>query len=583
MRLFWHDSTLEVPCYSQVHGGRLIRVESAQPLLKITDASGRVYGRPWRKVAAFVKVDGPLATFRKARSKLREHRYSGDYHVVLVLGTCVETDARVAALSCRAPKRADYMVTHEDLIGAVPDGFDSATLRDVAASLLGAREDLEAAGRETYVYSAQAPPGKLVSLFGNALRGHLPPPQELRRRQSNPAGSGPSKCSDVPNDVVCKSPARTIRHGMGIVLLGAGDYARTEILPHLRGSRWNLFSLADREPQIASLVAEEFHFGLATTNPYAAIDALPEPGLVIVATYHDSHARLASYALANGHRVLLEKPAAACEEDLDLLLEARRGAEDRLELGFNRRYHPLVQRARSVLGSERGPTTITCIVREVNLQSDHWYFWPNQGTRITGNLCHWIDLGIYLLHDDPLPLAVQASEAQQGARVDTERVLSVPFSDGSLLTIVATEQGDGTRGVQEWIQIQRGSVTATLDDLFRLRIMRRGKSHAKRTIWRHKGHRHMYRAALGRALQGGASPYRGRDLVIVTEIHLAGARLITQGELYASLSERVQRRLAQLKALPCDGISASRAPSVCEDDSGSPIDAHSSPPATVQT
>ena len=68
-----------------------------------------------------------------------------------------------------------------------------------------------------------------------------------------------------------------------------------------------------------------------------------------------------------------------------------------LEVGFNRRYNPLVERARKELAAESGPTTLVATIREVDITPDHWYLWPNQGTRVAGNLCHWIDLALHLI------------------------------------------------------------------------------------------------------------------------------------------------------------------------------------------
>ena len=134
-----------------------------------------------------------------------------------------------------------------------------------------------------------------------------------------------------------------------------------------------------------------------------------------------------------------------------------------LELGFNRRHNRLVKRARNLLAGEAGPTSVFCIVREVPILPNHWYFWPNQGTRIAGNVCHWIDLGVFLIgeHADPerISLSPPIPSTGSSAYCDGERVLTVIFSDGSLLTVAATDRGDDLRGVQETVEIRRGATT----------------------------------------------------------------------------------------------------------------------------
>ena len=96
-----------------------------------------------------------------------------------------------------------------------------------------------------------------------------------------------------------------------MAVLGAGDYTRTEIIPALRRARLSLYAVANREPQIAALVGREYGFALATTDAERAIAETPAPGLVVVATAHDSHTQLACAALKAGHRVFVLNRGAA--------------------------------------------------------------------------------------------------------------------------------------------------------------------------------------------------------------------------------------------------------------------------------
>ena len=275
--------------------------------------------------------------------------------------------------------------------------------------------------------------------------------------------------------------------------------------------------MANREPQIAAIVGRESGFALATTDSERAIAELHAPGLVVVATAHDSHAHLACTALKAGHRVFVEKPPAVTAQDVHPLAAgcAPPGA---VEIGFNRRYHPLVRRARARLRQESGPTSISCTVKELAFEPDHWYFWPNQGTRITGNLCHWIDLAVFLIDGSPMPVSLTLSPRLPGTEPgsDEERVLTVTFEDGSLLTVLATIRGDDIRGVQEQMEIRRGHATITIDDLWKLRVRSDGIERYGRTLFRDKAHTTMYREGLGRIKAGQPAVYPVRDMVVVS-------------------------------------------------------------------
>jgi predicted dehydrogenase len=319
---------------------------------------------------------------------------------------------------------------------------------------------------------------------------------------------------------------------LSVAVLGAGDYVWSEVVPAIRRAGLNRLAICDREPQLAAEAARRLGFATAFTDASAAIDVLDRPGVVVIATNHDSHAELASYALDQGHRVFLEKPAVVTAADLELLTAAVRRAPGRLEIGFNRRYNPLVRTLREELSGTEGPLTLVITIRELTLAPDHWYFWPNQGTRVAGNLCHWLDLAIHLLGPgaNPIGMTVSPRIAPGLAGLDTERALSIQFSDGSAAVLVATDRGDDIRGVQEHIEARRGSLTARLDDLWRLALLRQGRISRRRTLWRDKGNQRMYRDAFRRFTRDEPALYPIRDLALVIALQLAATDLVTSGE-----------------------------------------------------
>ncbi len=269
--------------------------------------------------------------------------------------------------------------------------------------------------------------------------------------------------------------------------------------------------------------------------PVRRSHALPGPGLVVVATAHDSHAELAAHALEGGHRVFVEKPTVVTGGDLDRLLAAVAAAPARLDVGFNRRHHPLTKKLRDALAGEAGPLTTVCLVREISLEPNHWYHWPNQGTRVTGNLCHWIDLGVSLL--DPATRHVEVAIGPAPANdpnADSERSLTVTFDDGSTLIIIATERGDDMLGVQETIEVRRGLVTARIDDFRSLRVLRDGRTRTTRRVFRGKGHEQMFEDVFERAKAGAPPAYPEGDIERAGAIQLEAARLLADPGAEAS-------------------------------------------------
>ena len=537
MKLLWRGEWMECPGYELPEGGVLIQVAAAVPLVRVENASGRLTRNPRRKVAVFLVTDGPARTLRKARTKRDEPGFTGDFRISVVLGDASPSMQRVLALASRVPPGSQQLVIHRDLVMGVPDDFSEDDLQGVASRLMEEAHVLSRLGRQSFLYSGMEPPAELVSMLGKALRpGDARPPASPTGVMDviRPPGGDRKAADTVLRLAPVPDPAK-----MQVAVLGAGDYTRTEIIPALRRAQLSLYAVANRESQIAAMVGREYGFALATTDSERAIAETPAPGLIVVATAHDSHTHLACAALKAGHRVFVEKPPTVTAEDVHRLAAAMRSNPGAVEIGFNRRYHPLVRRARARLRQESGPTSISCIVKELTFEPDHWYFWPNQATRITGNLCHWIDLAVFFLEGRPMPVSLTLSPRMPGTEPgsDEERVLTVTFDEGSLLTVLGTARGDDIRGVQEQIDVRRGRTTISIDDLWKMRIRSGGIERYSRTLFRDKAHTAMYREALGRIAAGRPSVYPARDMIIVSAIQIAASDLARTDQRTADLPD----------------------------------------------
>lgn len=528
MRLLRGNAWMDVPAYEVPEVGCSIDVEVALPLIKLDNASGRLMRRPLRKAATFLVTDGPGSTLRKVRAKREAPRLTGDLGTSLVTGRLVLSGQRVVALAPRVPRGCQQIVVHHRLVRPAADDFSVLDLQRLAQRLLEHADLLATECRQSFLYSGMDPPATLVALL-NDPRTPGPATRSRPPGMSIDVIHSPKGQTGSADTLLRLNPNRPL--GTPVAVLGAGDYARTEVIPALRRAGFALHALSDREPQLATLVGRRHHFTLVTTESERAIAELPAPGLVVVGTAHDSHAHLASEALEAGHRVFVQKPPTITADDVRRLAAGMRSHPGSVEIGFNRRYHPLVRRAKARLLRESGPTSISCVVKELALEPDHWYFWPNQASRIAGNLCHWIDLACFLLEGKPLPVSLTLSPGLPGfpPGSDEERVLTVTFEDGSLLTVLGTTRGDDVRGVQEHIDVRRGRTTITIDDLWKLRVRSEGLERYSRRLFRDKGNRAMYREALGRVRAGQAATYPVADMVIVSAIQIGASDLIRSG------------------------------------------------------
>ncbi|MGW0864733.1 bi-domain-containing oxidoreductase [Streptomyces sp. NPDC002611] len=235
----------------------------------------------------------------------------------------------------------------------------------------------------------------------------------------------------VPSVTVKRSPAGAARTPVRLAFVGAGNYATSMLLPHLAGRDGVELSTVVTTTALSGANAQrKFGFAEATTDLDAvlgdtSIDA------VFVVTRHSSHAELTRRALLAGKAVFVEKPLALTEDELAGVLAAvEESGNDRLQVGFNRRFAPLLQEATSRFGARTGPASLRYLVNAGRLQHGSWYLRQGtEGSRFEGEGGHFIDTASWLLGADPVSVYALATPGND----DLQVVLRYP--DGSTATI----------------------------------------------------------------------------------------------------------------------------------------------------
>lgn len=274
----------------------------------------------------------------------------------------------------------------------------------------------------------------------------------------------------------------------GLFIFGLGGYAFTHILPGL--SKLKRIACVDYKAERSMMFKEKFNFEHSLFHPYQTKDLICETKnpVVVIATYHSDHAQLAKwiYELNPNARIFIEKPPTVTQGDY-LLLKELFEKNANIEIGFNRRFVPLNRKIKSILNTQK--VFITFSIKEVLIKDNHWYNWENQGTRLTGNVVHWIDLANYWIGSEPKAIVMNFSNSGLD-----DFNMSISYQNGSLANITCSDKGNSLRGVQELIELRFGKQTILIeDDLIYKHIHGNGKKTVKRFLIRNKGHKNMYK------------------------------------------------------------------------------------------
>ena len=311
--------------------------------------------------------------------------------------------------------------------------------------------------------------------------------------------------------------------GVRIGFIGAGNYATSMLLPHLRdSSEAELVSVATTTSLSGLNAQRKFGFATITTSVDAMLDDDTLDAVFIV-TRHHSHAGLVCEALKRGLAVFVEKPLALTEEQLVEVLEAvAESGNDRVMVGFNRRFAPLFTDLRDRLRPLRGPVSARYLVNAGRLEPGSWYLNEElEGSRFAGEGGHFIDTLSALVGHDPVEVQAMGSAASVHA--------TLRFSDGSVATISYVTDGS-PRFPKETLDVSADGRNGRLDNFQRVTVWSpKGKAGRRTLTGQDKGQRTQLERFVHAVRTGSAMPIPLESLVATTRATLAvGSALATQ-------------------------------------------------------
>ncbi|HWP43534.1 MAG TPA: Gfo/Idh/MocA family oxidoreductase [Blastocatellia bacterium] len=189
---------------------------------------------------------------------------------------------------------------------------------------------------------------------------------------------------------------------MRIGLIGCGDIGALRAAALDRLSTLKLVSVSDIDSVRANNLARSR--GAAVVSDWRSMVSQEGIDAVIVSTPPHLHAEMCIGALEAGKHVICEKPLARTPDECQAIIEAARRADRLLATGFNYRFYPSVQKARSILDS--GLIGELDHIRSYAGYSaaEHSHPWLHDvkvmgGGALRDNGIHLIDLTCYFLGD----------------------------------------------------------------------------------------------------------------------------------------------------------------------------------------
>lgn len=312
---------------------------------------------------------------------------------------------------------------------------------------------------------------------------------------------------------------------LGIV--GAGNFTGSTILPNLKKINAHMKYIASSGGLTATLLAKKFGISKATTD-YQEILKDPDVDLVLITTRHNQHAQMVLEAIEAGKSVFVEKPLSITESGLQDIVEAYQNSQVNVSVGFNRRFAPLAQKMKALLGSNETPINITATMNAGALPANVWvHDMEVGGGRIIGEACHFIDLCSYLTGSSVTAVCMNAMGENPVENTDNASIL-LRYGNGS--NAVINYFANGSKGYsKERVEVYSQERTLVMDNWRKLKGYG-FKSFSRIASKQDKGHFNQFGQLVEQQKKGGAPIIRFAEIVNTTKATFAAIESLKRRE-----------------------------------------------------
>lgn len=316
-----------------------------------------------------------------------------------------------------------------------------------------------------------------------------------------------------------------------VAVLGAGNHASRVLIPAFKASGALLHTLISNGGVSSVHFGRKFGFYEAATDAAAALEN-PAIDTFVIATRHDIHAQQVLAALRAGKHVYCEKPLCLTLEELnEIEAEAKGRLDQKLMLGFNRRFSPQIAKMKSLLSSINQPKCLIITVNAGEIPADHWtQDLAVGGGRIIGEACHFIDLARNLVGSPVTAHHAVPIGRDSGNSVRSDKVsLTLEFADGSVASIHYLANGHKAYPKERIEAFSAGRILR-LDNFLKLRGWG-WPNFRKMNLWRQdKGTNRAVSAFVYSIQKGYATPIPLDEIIEVSRISIKLAQEIDQWE-----------------------------------------------------
>lgn len=257
-----------------------------------------------------------------------------------------------------------------------------------------------------------------------------------------------------------------------IGLIGCGQFGFATIGYFIsKKSSYNFLRAFDID-KIHQKSFENF-YNLKHTNRVEEIFKDNQISIIYIASNHYTHTSYAIKSIENNKKVYIEKPISVNYEQFKSLIYNIKKYNAIVFSGYNRPFSSaIIDLKKSIIFFDNKPFSINYFISGHLINNNHWYRNPQEGTRICGNVGHWLDLTIHILSwrkELPNEYNINISYSNLD-EIDDNISITITTEMNDIISIMLTSRNEPFEGINETINLQYDKTIAKIDDFRKMTI-----------------------------------------------------------------------------------------------------------------
>lgn len=311
-----------------------------------------------------------------------------------------------------------------------------------------------------------------------------------------------------------------------VSLIGCGQFGFSTISFFLLKNRGKRFlDCYDLNPSRSRFTGK--FFGYNVKSDLNDVFNNEQAEIIYIASNHFTHTAYAIECLKRNKMVYLEKPISVNKNQFAELSQHIKSSTGKVFAGYNRPYSKAMSLLIPFIKNVKQPITLNCFISGHQISPDHWYREKQEGTRICGNVGHWIDLMVHILNQRghiPNEFSVSISSANSNEPDDNLSItITTDFHD--ITNLLITSRTEPFEGINESINLQCHDTIAKIDDFKAIKIWNKDTKIEKRFLRKDVGHK----KAIDQPFMNKAELRDWKEVEISTTLMLEITDMVTSG------------------------------------------------------